>query len=298
MAERKNVYTVADLRVGALPNRAKLAVIGAPIAHSRSPQMHQAALDALGVELEYIRLFVESEELGEAVALMRERGFRGCNVTIPHKLGVIELCSELTPEAEAMGAVNTLIFNNENDEAVRGHNTDGSGLEAALREELGTELAGARVLILGAGGGAGKAVAAHAQLVGCASLWVSNRTKSKVEELAAVLNERGSTCVQAIGNETHELLAALAEVDVVINATSLGMKPEDALPLPVEGLTQRHVVYDAIYSPPETALLRAAKERGAKVANGLSMLIHQGALSFVCWLGTKPDVAVMRGALD
>jgi len=290
----KHVYTIEDLREGALPANAKLAVIGYPVSHSASPQMHQAALDALGMDMTYVRVEVKPGSVGECFSLMRGLGFVGCNVTIPHKLEAMECCDELSKSVELLGVANTIHFKGD---LILGDNSDGPGLVKALEGDFGLSLRGLRVLVLGAGGGAGKAIATQLNEEGCGKLYLSNRTVEKVELLTQGLADTG-TEVHALGNTDEELKAVSDAVDVIINATSMGMKAEDLLPFPAEFLSGDHKVYDAIYKPAQTGLLKAAEERGAATANGLSMLIHQGAVSFEIWTGEAPDVVLMREAIS
>ncbi|MGJ8656088.1 MAG: shikimate dehydrogenase [Akkermansiaceae bacterium] len=289
----KHVYKIEDLREGALPANAGLAVLGYPVSHSASPQMHQAALDALGIDISYIRLEIEPGSVGESFELMRGLGFLGCNVTIPHKLEAMEGCDELSASVKLLGVANTIHFK---DGKILGDNSDGPGLIQALEDDFGVKVKGSKILVLGAGGGAGKAIATQLNQEGCDQLYLSNRTVSKVETLAGSLIKT-ATQVHTIGNGFLELAGVAEEVEIIINATSMGMKPDDALPFPVESLCASHKVYDAIYNPAETPLLKAAKDNGATTANGLSMLIHQGAVSFKIWTGKQPDVALMREAI-
>ena len=289
----KHLYTLDDLRTGELPENAKLAVLGYPVSHSKSPQMHQAALDAFGIKVTYIRLELEPGSLAEAFELMEKRGFIGCNVTIPHKFEARKNCDEVSASVELLGVANTVHFKGGK---ILGDNSDGPGILRALEDDFQCSLKGTRVLILGAGGGAGKAIATQLNQAGCASLVLSNRTVSKVEDLASNLANTG-TRVSALGNTSEDLASVADESDIIINATSMGMKPEDAVPFPIEKLKAEHKVYDAIYNPTETKLLASAKANGAMTANGLSMLIHQGAVSFELWLGLQPDIALMRQAI-
>ncbi len=290
----KHVYTLDDLKTGDLPNNARLAVLGYPVSHSKSPQMHQAALDALKIDVTYIRIELEPGSLAEAFELMQEHGFIGCNVTIPHKFEARENCDEVSSSVELLGVANTIHFK---DGKVLGDNSDGPGLLRALEDDFECVLEGARVLLLGAGGGAGKAIATQLNQAGCTSLVLSNRTVSKVEDLANDLTDSG-TKISVLGSSAEALAEVAGELDIIINATSMGMKPEDAVPFPTEAITAQHKVYDAVYNPVETKLLEAAKANGAMTANGLSMLIHQGAVSFELWLGQKPDIKLMRQAIS
>lgn len=294
----KHVYTIDDLRDRSLPENAKLAVLGYPVAHSASPEMHQAALDALGLDVTYIRLEIEPGSVAESFSLMQKLGFIGCNVTIPHKLEAMECCDTLSDSVRLLGVANTIHFH---EGKIMGDNSDGPGLVKALEEDLKLRVKGARVLVLGAGGGAGKAIATQLNSEGCARLYLSNRTVSKAELLVEKFIENTAsdqTRLKALGNGVSDLKMIADDVDIIINATSQGMKPEDELPFPVESITSKHKVYDAIYSPPCTKLLESASDRGAAISNGLSMLVHQGAISFEIWTGVAPDTKLMREAIS
>jgi len=296
----KAVYTLEDLRDRARLDEgavkpARLAVLGFPIHHSASPQMHQAALDALDINARYIRIEVEPGQVAEAFRRMRELGFIGCNVTVPHKLEAMQACDKLTAAAQNLGATNTIHFTNE---GIIGHNTDGPGLIAALKADLDFTPKDAHVLLLGAGGGAGKAIAAQLSTEGVAELFLANRTLSKAEKLQQKLSLLSDANIQATGCSVEELAALAPKADLIINATSIGLKPEDPSPFPVELIQPHHLVYDAIYNPPKTALLKAAEQSGARISNGLSMLVHQGALAFEMWMGVLPDIQLMRSAIS
>ena len=187
-------------------------------------------------------------------------------------------------EARKIGAVNTVVV-----EAgkLRGFNTDGYGFSKAIKEDFDMPLKGKHVLVLGAGG-AGRAVATRCVLEGAAKVLVANRTPSKIKSIAGV---------EAIGFTARELLPAAAEVDLLVNATAVGLKPDESLPVTQEMFSPKLTVYDLIYRPAETALLRQASDAGAKVANGLSMLLHQGANAFEIWTKRKAPLTVMRRAL-
>lgn len=289
----KHVYTIRDLAESALPENAKLAVIGYPVSHSASPQMHQAALNALGMDVTYIRIEIEPGRVNESFKLMQQLGFIGCNVTIPHKSEAMESCDELSDSVKLLGVANTIHFK---DGKIIGDNTDGPGVVKALQEDFGLTLKGANVLVLGAGGGAGKAISTQLNNEGCDHLYLSNRTVSKLDEMVKnfPLTE---TKLHMLGISPSELESAAKDVDVIINATPMGMKSDDRLPIPRHIITSQHKVYDAIYNPPLTRLLESAMENGASIANGLSMLVHQGAISFEIWTGKHPDTALMKKAI-
>ena len=276
---------------------ARLAVIGDPIAHSRSPAMHQPALDAHGLDMRYIRLHIRPGEVADAFAAMRALGFVGCNVTVPHKAEALAACDHVSPSARLFGAVNTVRF--EADGSISGSNTDGPGLAAAVHESFGLPLSAHRVAIIGAGGGAGRAAALQCALDNCAGLVLVNRTTAKAGAVAAEIAATSPALpirIVAI-DDTPELRAALASCTLLVQATTVGMRPDDPSPIDPTCLHPALAVFDMIYTPPETRLLAAARALGAPAANGLAMLIHQGALSFATWFGTPPPVAIMRQAL-
>lgn len=287
----KEVYTIADLASRDLLDAghekpARLAVIGCPVAHSASPRMHQPALDEAGIPARYIRLEVMPGGVGEAFTRMRELGFIGCNVTVPHKLEAMEHC-EVHPEARALGAVNTICFG----EAVtRGYNTDGPGFERAVEEAFQTRFSSLKVVIAGAGGGAGQAIATQACLAGVPRLLLVNRNLEKLVPLLDKL--RGihpAGEIHTAGFDDPSLAAACLGCDLIVNTSSVGLKEGDPSILPASCLRSGQFVYDTIYQPSVTPLLALAKEAGCRVANGHSMLIHQGALAFQHWFpGTGP----------
>lgn len=296
----KAVYEIADLADRALLDAgadrpARLAVIGSPIAHSASPRMHQAALDEAGIAARYIRIEVPSGSVGDALERMRALGFIGCNVTVPHKLEVMDACDEVDPAARALGAVNTVRFDAD---ATRGFNTDGPGFAAAVRETLGLELRGLRVAILGAGGGAGRALAAQCAMSGAAHLVLVNRTVSKLGGLAGHLRALGGECDLRVMDFDDARLEELCRgCDLIVNASSVGLKAEDPALLDDGCFIPGQGVYDCIYQPPVTPLLATAATRGCRTANGLSMLVHQGALAYQLWFPGTTPLGAMAAAL-
>jgi len=267
---------------------ARLAVIGHPVAHSRSPAMHQEALDEDQRDCRYIALEVPPGHVAEAFARMRELGFIGCNVTVPHKFEALEACDEIDDIARDFAAVNTVRFDAD---ATRGTNTDGYGFEQAVAETLGLSLSGLSVMIVGAGGGAGSAIATHCARAGVKELLLVNRTISKIETLASRLrHQHPDITVNVMACEALQHLDA----DLIVNTTSLGLRADDPSPLPVHLLTSRHAVFDTIYQP--TALIEAASRAGARHANGSLMLLHQGIAAYRFWFpGSHPEAAMRRG---
>ncbi len=294
----KDVYTIADLADRATLDAgtdqpAKLCVIGDPVKHSKSPQMHQASLDAQKCGLRYIRVHVQAGAVKEALQRLEDLGFIGVNVTVPHKLEVMDACDELTETAKQLGAVNTVHFTKH---GWLGHNTDGPGLASALSEELGKTFSDSPTLIIGAGGGAGRAIAIQAALDKCPRLILANRTVSKLESIASTIREIHPDCELSLISSAHSELSQ-HHPDLIINTTSLGMKENDPLPYPPSSMNPSQVFYDAVYTPPLTAMLKAAKDIGCRVANGQSMLVHQGALSYSMWLRQDADIAKMHEAI-
>jgi shikimate dehydrogenase len=273
---------------------AVFCVLGHPIGHSLSPAMHNAALREMGVDGVYVAFDVAPGDLPAALAGLRALGVRGVNCTIPHKEALVPLMDELTPEAAAIGAVNTVQFR---DGRMCGHNTDAPGFLAALRAE-GVEPADSRAVVLGAGGSARAVVCALAG-VG-ARVALANRTVERAAELAEHVNGRLSrSLVRGVGLEEGVLRSELEGADLLVNTTSLGMSPHpDALPpVPATALGPGLFVYDLIYNPRETRLLRLARECGARGQNGAGMLARQGALALELWTGRPVPAALMEAVV-
>lgn len=303
----KDVYSLADLddEAGLNPPDAKparLAVIGYPVAHSQSPQLHQPALDSLEIDARYIRLELKPGELPSAFAKMRRLGFIGANVTVPHKFEALAACTDLDAAAEALGAVNTILFG-DGDE-VLGFNTDGPGFVRAIREDFSVDIRDLRIMIVGAGGGAGQALATQCAREGCEQLVLVNRSVDKLVDLAEKLepffeSERldgPGERLTSFAIDSPQLPEIAGHCDLIIQTTSLGLKATDPAPIPSSCLQPHHLVYDTIYQPAQTKFLRLAQANGARTANGLSLLLHQGALSFEYWFpGTSPLPAMRSG---
>jgi shikimate dehydrogenase len=287
----------ADLATTIQPP-ARLAVIGDPIGHSKSPQMHNPALAACGIDAQYVRVQVPVGHVKEAFQTFAKLGFIGVNITIPHKFEAIEAVDVVDPLARQLGVVNTLAIR---DGVLHGFNTDGPGFLSSVREAFQAEVKDLRVLILGAGGGAGRAVAVQSMLAGCKSLLLATRTESKLAPLLQELNTLPATGAEVkICTLDHgDLAAQLSKVDLIVNATSLGMKSDDAALLPPGCLEARHCVYDMVYrASSPTELIQAAAQTGARHADGMSLLLHQGAISFEHWFpSTKAPLEIMRAGL-
>ena len=248
----------------------KLAgVLGFPVRHSRSPAMMNAAFGELGLDWRYLALPVPHAQFAETVRALAASGYRAANVTIPHKLAALELADELSPEAEAIGAVNTLTL--EPDGRISGHNTDAGGLLDALGEPLPDS-----ALILGAGGAARAAAWALREAGAAVRIW--NRTREHAEALARELRVE----------------AGRGEAELLVNATAVGLRPDDSL----EGLplVDARVVADLVYGDTPTPIARWAEERGARLVDGREVLVRQGARSLAVWTGREPPLDAMRRA--
>lgn len=268
--------------------RARLSVFGDPVAHSKSPEFHNAALRTCGIDAQYVKIHVGPEELTAALRALPQAGFLGTNVTIPHKAGALAEVDEADEYARRSNAVNTVMVKNGK---LKGYNTDGPGLLRAIREEFSAEVRDLRVMVLGAGGGAGRAIAVQCAMEKCQRLVLVNRTAGKAETLAAELD------AVAVPQEEAALRKALAETDLVINASAVGMKADDLSAVPAHLLRDGLLIYDTVYATGESRLVREGRAAGAKVASGLSMLLHQGALAFEIWFDRAAPVEVMRKAL-
>jgi shikimate dehydrogenase len=277
-----------------------LAVLGHPVAHSVSPQMHNAALAEMRArrpELAgwtYFKFDVEPERLKPALRWMNERGFRGVNLTVPHKVQVLPLLDDMDDEACAMGAVNTLLARPEG--GWRGHNTDGYGLAQALRRDLGVELKGAAVVLLGAGGAA-RGAAIQCLREGCDTLWIGNRSLDKLDDLLIQLVPQDRD-ERARGFDLSKPPVDEWPADVVVvNATSVGLKPEDPAPFDVTLLGGAAHVLDMIYRRDgATPLVAAARAHGLRAADGLGMLVWQGVRSLEIWTGATAPAQTMMDA--
>lgn len=259
----QDVYTLEELRHRA-DETLRLGVIGDPVAHSLSPQMMNAALDACGLPHRYARFHIRANELRECLTLMRERDFIGVNVTVPHKIAAVEAMNYVNDVVDAIGAVNTVQFRHGQ---LRGFNTDGIGFAKAVREEFGADLRDLSVVILG-GGGAARAIQHVCERV---RVWTRHDSGKPAD--------------------------AIRDADLIVNATPIGLNASDP-PLLTRGHFRRdQLIFDTIYSPARTKLMEEAAAAGARVANGLSMLLHQGAAAFEIWFNRRAPIDAMRAAL-
>jgi shikimate dehydrogenase len=267
------------------------AIIGDPIDHTMSPPMHNAAYKELGLDYIYLPFQVKKEHLKQAVAGLKALNVRGFNVTMPHKVSIIPMLDGLDPLAEKIGAVNTVV----NDKGVlTGHNTDGLGVLQALLEK-GLEPEGKKVVVIGAGG-ASRAISYVLAQHG-ARLTILNRKQELdwAEKIAASINKDLGAAAQVMELGSKQLAAALAGADILIHATSVGMHPDTEKSLvPAELLRSGLTVFDVIYSPLKTKLLRDAEAAGCRTIGGVDMLVWQGILCFEKWTGQQAPLETMR----
>jgi shikimate dehydrogenase len=300
-------YTLADLEnwspvAGDLDPPIRLGIFGDPVAHSLSPQIQNAVLRACEINMRYARFHIRANELRSALVFLRRLDFVGINVTVPHKIAAFAQVDDADESATRVGAVNTVRVS---DERLIGSNTDGDGFLQAIRTEFSIDLRDLRVMIIGAGGGTGRAIAWQCALENCERLVLVNRTLEKANALAEQLRPffsgprvLGPTMrLAAVAWDESAMRMQLADIDLIVNATPLGMNPSDPTPVPARLLAPHHIVFDCVYGSSKTALLRAANEVGARGANGVSMLLHQGALSFSTWFNREAPINSMRAAL-
>ncbi len=268
-----------------------VAVFGQPVAGNPTQYMMEKAFAQVGLDWRYLTLEVAPGNLGDAIRGMRAMGFRGCNLTIPHKVEVIQYLDRTSEAATLMGAVNCV--NRVGDQLV-GENTDGKGFVQSLKELC--DPAGKNVVILGAGGAA-RAIAVEVALAGAAAMTIVNRNESRGQELAALINDQVKVPTQFVRWEGDYKVSP--ETEVIINATSIGLGDGGAqVPLAVDTLESDMIVADVIFNPPETRLLRDAKARGCQTLDGLGMLVNQAVIGFHIWTGKDADPNVMREALE
>jgi len=300
-------YTLADLEKWSEVTRdidppIRLGVFGDPVAHSLSPQMQNAALRALEINMQYARFHIRSTELRSALRFIRELDFVGINLTVPHKIAGLTQIDVADDSASRCDAVNTVRLD---ENKLIGSNTDAEGFSRAVRSEFSIDLCDLRVMILGAGGGTGHAIAWQCALENCERLVLVNRTPAKTNALVDRLRSffagprvLGPVArLEAVQWDETVLRKQLADIDLIVNATPLGMNSSDPAPIPARLLAPHHIVFDCVYRPSKTALLRAADEAGARGANGLSMLLHQGALAFSVWFNREAPLEAMRSAI-
>lgn len=292
-------YTLDDLQLWDFPGTS-LAVLGQPVRHSISPQMHNAALAKLAethpelANWRYFRFEIQPEQLLEALPLFHQKGFAGLNLTVPHKEIAFPAVQGIDPAAQPIGAVNTL---KRHDSGYAGYNTDGYGLAQGIRIQLGRSIKGSDFVLLGAGGAA-RAAAIQALQSACARLTIVNRNQDRLSRLISELQPIADQANIPLLGLSPATLDVLPSGCLLVNATSLGLKPDDPTPIPVEKLPDNASCFDMIYNPPSTALMKAVAEKSGQTGNGLAMLVHQGAKSLSIWTATEAPADTMQKAAE
>ncbi len=267
-------------------------IFGYPVEHTFSPGMHNAAFRNLGMDACYVPFSVNPERLDDAARAILPLGLRGLNVTVPHKEKIIPFLDDLSEEARLIGAVNTIEVRQG---SLVGHNTDGRGFLRSLKENAGFSPKGQRFLVVGSGGAA-RAVGFSLALSGASKIGFRDLDTRKADLLAKDLRDKAGADAESISDD-ESFAAFAADVDCLINATPLGLKRTDPLPIRSESILKKHLVCDLVYNPLDTMLLRTAKSRGAKRLAGLGMLLYQGVIAFEIWTGEKAPVQTMKNAL-
>ena len=298
----REVYTLADLRKWeSIDPPVRLGVFGDPVAHSLSPQMQNAALKTCKIDMQYARFQISPDELQSALDLIRELNFVGVNLTTPHKIAASKLMDEIDDNVRRIGAINTVKIDNAK---LRGYNTDGKGFASAVRKEFAVDLRDLRVMILGAGGAA-RAIALQCARENCERLVITNRTFATAQKLADELREYFAgprvlgpvPRLQASPWEEAAIRFQIAHLDLIVNATPVGLNRSDPSPIPARLLAPHLMVYDTVCREGQTPFVSAAIEAGARTANGLAMLRYQGALAFEIWFEREAPIEAMRAAL-
>ncbi|MBS7529440.1 shikimate dehydrogenase [Hazenella sp. IB182353] len=268
-----------------------LALIGCPVAHSKSPRMFNTAFQDTQLPYVYLAHHVEPHQLERAVNGLKTLGYEGFNVTIPYKEAMMNLVDELDESAQVIGAINTVVHR---EGKWIGYNTDGAGYLRSLRESIAIDLNHCKVVMIGAGGAAravGYALCTH----GIQHLTIVNRTVKKANELANQLASRGQTNFLALADAEE----VIAQADLIINTTSVGMHPHTKQsPIPIDWIGAHHIVSDLVYNPLHTALLQGAEKKGAKIHTGDGMLLYQAAIAWELWTSRPAPIPVMKKALE
>jgi shikimate dehydrogenase len=275
-------------------NTRLIILLGTPLGHSVSPQMHNLAFQKLDLDYCYLPVEVTTADLETVFNGLTRMNIAGCNVTIPHKISIIKYLDELDPLAATIGAVNTVCIKNGK---TIGYNTDGEGFLQSLEASAHITPKGRNFFLLGAGG-AGRAISMTLAHHGAGNIYICNRTFAKAKELATEINKKIRTCAVAIDQTATDRAAILQNCDVLINSTSIGMHPnENELPIEESLISKHLIVADIVYNPLTTQLLKIAKEKGCPIVRGLGMLVNQGAAGFRLWTGAEPPIEEMSDAV-
>lgn len=269
-----------------------LAILGDPVEHSLSPPMHNGEFDRLNLDYVYIPAGVKAEELEACVRGLAAAGVVGFNVTIPHKQNIMKYLTEISPEAQKIGAVNTVKIV---DGVLHGYNTDAPGWVEDIQQDILLER---NTLCMIGAGGAARAVAVGALLAGISRLFIVGRNLEKIKALAeSLMLEFPEKEIAVRALDDPDAGNFVGESNILVNCTPVGMESNPGIPIPAEWLREHHYVYDTIYVPAETELMKATRQAGGAVRGGLGMLARQGALAFKIWTGIEPDVERMETTL-
>jgi len=268
-------------------------LLGDPVEHSVSPQIHNTLSSLTGIDMVYVPFRVRENDLGAFVQGIKSANVIGFNVTVPYKQRIMGFLDHIDEEAEILGAVNTV---KNDDGKLCGYNTDGEGFVRSIEKETGTTLQGKKILLIGAGGAA-RAIGIKAAIRGAKRITVVNRTVEKAEGLAEDINKIAAAGADAAGIEDFKKSRAIGDYDVIVNTTSVGMYPDvDSSPLDdMTAFEKGKIVYDVIYNPFKTRFLLMAEKMGCKTLNGLGMLINQGIGAYEIWTGIKVSEEITRG---
>lgn len=286
MKATNKTYSIADLYKWDFPGTS-FALLGHPVEHSLSPVMYNAAFNELAKEnptyanWRYFKFDIPSPSLMQALQLCYSKRFLGINLTLPHKVDALKMVNSIDEVAKKMEAINALIFENT---GYRGFNTDGSGLEAAIKYELQISIKDKQVILLGAGGAA-KAAAVQCLLADCAELWIGNRSVERLEDLLKTLGIMGKGKVH--GFKLEKIPQNLPKTGLLINATSLGLHEDDPSPIDLNYFDPSLKIFDMVYKSKNTALISSAQKQGMKACSGLRMLLEQGAHALQIWTNRK-----------
>ena len=271
-------------------NTKLVGLLGDPLGHSFSPAMHNKAFKTLGLNYFYLPIEVTAEDLPTVAAGIARMNFAGYNITIPHKIRIMDCLDAIDPLAQAIGAVNTVVIESGR---TTGYNTDGEGFVQSLEADAGIAVEERRHFIMGCGGAA-RAIAMTLAFKGAPKIYLCNRTEQKAHDLAAEINAKVSPCCEVVPRDPIRIAPIVQQVDVIINTTSIGMHPEEeGIPIEEDLIPEGLIVNDIVYNPARTKLLRTAEAKGCQIVPGLGMLVYQGAEGFRKWTGVEPPVDVM-----
>jgi len=275
-------------------NTKLVGLLGYPLGHSFSPVMQNRAFQRLGLNYLYLPIEVTADDLKDVVSGITKMNFAGYNITIPHKIRIMQYIDRVDELARIIGAVNVVSLNAG---TATGYNTDGEGFVRSLGAGTGISVEGSSFFIVGSGGAA-RSIAMTLAVKEARAVFICNRSEQKAHELTKEVNTRVKPCSAVVPMESREMKIALRHTDVLVNTTSVGMHPnEDQMPIDADCLHENLIVADIVYNPVKTKLLKAAEEEGCRTLGGLGMLVYQGAEGFKIWTGMQPPIDTMFDAV-